>query len=278
MLRILARRRPSHATVVAYLALFVALGGTSALALSGSNTVFSDDIANDNFNSPTEGQGGLVASDLRAGSVGGSEVADSSLTGTDVFDNTIAGADITNSSLTTADIRDDTLSFGGLLSQDLAAGSVRSSEVADNSLTGTDINEGSLGTVPSSVLGGLGRSGTGDGQCDPASETFVNCDMFATLDLPRPARVLVIGSLRGETTGGATQGQGRCQLGTSSGPIPATDITVRVRDDQLEHVSIAAVTGVFPAGQHLFGIDCSESLANIAYGDANVAAVALSDQ
>lgn len=38
-------RRPSHATVVAYVALFVALGGgTTAVALSGHNTVQSDDI------------------------------------------------------------------------------------------------------------------------------------------------------------------------------------------------------------------------------------------
>jgi hypothetical protein len=102
--------RPSHATVVAYLALFVALGGTSAVALSGSNTVFSDDIADDTFNSPSEGQGGLVASDLRAGSVTGSEVADSSLTGNDVFDNTIGGADVTNSSLTGADIATNSVS------------------------------------------------------------------------------------------------------------------------------------------------------------------------
>ena len=38
-------RRPSHATVVAYVALFVALGGgTTAVALNGSNTVQSDDL------------------------------------------------------------------------------------------------------------------------------------------------------------------------------------------------------------------------------------------
>ena len=37
-------RRPSHATLVAYLALFVALGGTAAVALPGKNSVESDDI------------------------------------------------------------------------------------------------------------------------------------------------------------------------------------------------------------------------------------------
>ena len=39
-------RRPSHSTIVAYLALFVALGGTAAVALPGSNSVDSGDIKN----------------------------------------------------------------------------------------------------------------------------------------------------------------------------------------------------------------------------------------
>jgi hypothetical protein len=142
--------RPSHATVVAYLGLFVALGGTSAVALSGSNTVFSDDIANDNFSS-AEGQGGLVASDLRAGSVTSSEVADGSLTGADVFDNTIAGADVTNNTLTTADIRDDTMLFGGLFSQDLRAGSVTSSEIADASLNDEDVGQATFVNLEVSI-------------------------------------------------------------------------------------------------------------------------------
>jgi hypothetical protein len=73
-------RRPSHATVVAYVALFVALTGGTAAALSGSNTVFTDDIANDT--QPAGGgnpAGGLVAADLRPSSVGSSEVLNNGL-------------------------------------------------------------------------------------------------------------------------------------------------------------------------------------------------------
>jgi hypothetical protein len=146
----LRRLRPrSVYDVFAVLALFVALGGTSAVALSGSNTVFSDDIANDNFNSPTEGQGGLVASDLRAGSVAGSEVADGSLTGNDVFNNTIAGADITNGSLTGADVFDNTI--GG-------------ADVTNNSLTGSDVNEASLNLAaePWHAVGAAGEPAFGE--------------------------------------------------------------------------------------------------------------------
>jgi hypothetical protein len=83
-------RRPSHATVVAYIALFLVLTGGTAVALNGQNTVFTDDIANDT--QPASGgnpAGGLQAADLRPGSVGSSEAANNSLTGDDVNENTL---------------------------------------------------------------------------------------------------------------------------------------------------------------------------------------------
>jgi hypothetical protein len=70
-----SRLRPSPATAIALIALFVSLGGTAA-ALSGSNTVFTDDIANDTR--PAGGgnpAGGLTAVDLRPNAVGQSEIA-----------------------------------------------------------------------------------------------------------------------------------------------------------------------------------------------------------
>jgi hypothetical protein len=79
------RRHLTFANVASGIALFVALSGGTAVALSGSNTVFTDDIANDT--QPAAGgnpAGGLVAADLRAGSVGSSEVANGSLNDEDV--------------------------------------------------------------------------------------------------------------------------------------------------------------------------------------------------
>jgi hypothetical protein len=79
----------TYSNVMVTILAFIVLGGGSAVALSGSNTVFSDDIANDNFNSPTQGQGGLVAADLRPSSVGTSEVVDNSLTGADINESSL---------------------------------------------------------------------------------------------------------------------------------------------------------------------------------------------
>jgi hypothetical protein len=75
------RSKLTYANVMATLAVFIALGGgTTAVALSGTNTVFTDDIANDT--QPAGGgnpKGGLAAVDLRPNSVGSSEVTNGSL-------------------------------------------------------------------------------------------------------------------------------------------------------------------------------------------------------
>jgi hypothetical protein len=70
----------TYANVMATIAVFLVLGGGSAVALSGSNTVFTDDVADDT--QPAGGgnpAGGLVAADLRPSSVGSSEVLNNGL-------------------------------------------------------------------------------------------------------------------------------------------------------------------------------------------------------
>src|SRR5918994_2701102 len=110
--------RPSPAMIVALVALSVALGGT-ATALSGSNTVFSDDIVDDEVYSADVRNdnlthGGLGPADLRVGSVGTSEVLNDSATD------------------------------GGLAASDLRPGSVGPSEATG--LTGADIANAASGS------------------------------------------------------------------------------------------------------------------------------------
>ncbi len=81
---------------VAFLALFVALGGTGAYA---ANTIGSSDIIDNEIRT------GDVRNDTSSG--GG-----------------LGSIDIGNGEMTTNEIRDDTQPFGGLFAQDLAAGSV----------------------------------------------------------------------------------------------------------------------------------------------------------
>jgi hypothetical protein len=257
----LSKLRPrSVYDVLAVIGCFAGLATGGAYA---ANTVFSADIVDNQVYSAdvrndSLAAGGLTAGDLRTGSVGSSEVL-----------NDIAG--------------------GGLINQDLRAGSVGASEVINNSLGGDDINEAGLATVPASVLGGLGFTGErqdgqpGQGFCNPEDDTFVNCNMVARLNLPRPARVLVIGSVNARTELHASNGLGQCHLGTTAGPIPHSTAALLVENagapyaDQ-RHASIAGIKGVLPAGQHAVGIDCNEIRPGIEYFNATVSAVALSDR
>ena len=76
------RRRPSHSTLVAYLALALALSTGTAYA---ANTVGSSDIiGTDSILSQDVHNGTLVAADLAKNTIGTGRVQDNSLTLTDM--------------------------------------------------------------------------------------------------------------------------------------------------------------------------------------------------
>ncbi len=79
MLRRLRSYRPSHTTVVAYLALFLVLSGGTAVALTGSNTVFTDDITNGQVTNPDIAANSVRGGKVLDGSLGANEIAPDSL-------------------------------------------------------------------------------------------------------------------------------------------------------------------------------------------------------
>jgi hypothetical protein len=271
----LAKLRPrSVYDVLAAIGCFVALGGTSAYAINewtGANIVDESLTGADVRGKPRTSTTAAVNGSLTTDDVAGQAAHAGS--GTPFIDGTLTQWDVRN---------------GALVGGDLANNTVGGAKVTDGSLTGADINESALGTVTASVLGGLGVPGlrqngqTGPGFCDPEGDDFVNCDIVARLNLPRPARVLVIGSVRAVTDGGGSYGNGECLLGTTSGPIAGSLVNAVVEDTPggnfgSENLAIAGVTVVLPAGQHAVGIDCND-YGNIRYEDAQVTAVALSDR
>jgi hypothetical protein len=88
------RSHLTYANIISTVALFLVLGGGTAVALNGSNTVFTDDIVdNDVYSADVRNDtltgGGLTAADLRAASVGTSEVVGNSLTGGDINESSL---------------------------------------------------------------------------------------------------------------------------------------------------------------------------------------------
>jgi hypothetical protein len=90
-----SRLRPSPAMIVALIALFVALGG-SAAALSGSDTVQSDDL----------GPGAQVAAaDIQTGAVRSAQILDHSVKGVDIAANSVPASAFTTNVGRVNDIR-----------------------------------------------------------------------------------------------------------------------------------------------------------------------------
>lgn len=125
----LVRVRPylSYANVMATIAVFVAIGGSSYAAVK----------------------------------VTGNDVEDSSLTGTDVRNSSLTSADVKNRSLRAVDVRHDSLT-----SAEVKNRSLRAVDVRNNSLTSTDIKNRSLravdfksGELPSGPNGDRGPKG-----------------------------------------------------------------------------------------------------------------------
>jgi hypothetical protein len=83
------RSHLTYANVMATVAVFLVLGGGTAVALNGSNTVFSDDIVN----------GQVQTQDLAAAAATNAKVANGAVNSAKVADNTLTGSDIVESSL-----------------------------------------------------------------------------------------------------------------------------------------------------------------------------------
>jgi hypothetical protein len=88
MREFLAKRRPSPAMAVAFVALLAALSGT-AVALPGKNSVDSADIKNKQ----------VKGKDLASNAVTSAKIKNNSITGADVLDDSLTGADIGEGSL-----------------------------------------------------------------------------------------------------------------------------------------------------------------------------------
>ncbi len=118
--------RPSPAMVVALIALFVALGGT-ATALTGSNSVFSDDIAPRN----------VKQSDINAGAVASGKLAANAVTNGKLAAGAVTGDKLAPASVTTGKVLDNNLT---------------AADIADTSSLGAaEINEPDLNTVPAAT-------------------------------------------------------------------------------------------------------------------------------
>ena len=188
-------------------------------------------------------------------------------------------------------VRSSDIVDGQVKAPDLGTDAVRSvkilnetitgADVANDSIAGTDVLESSFGQVPLALQGGLGRYGS-TGSCDPETPTFVPCSTVP-ITLQKPGRLLVVATARAASEFGSDEYEGQCRIGSTSGAINASTDYVQSNDggvgegDYSENMTLMAVTSVFPAGTHTFGVDCNQGAEGaILYEQARVVVVALS--
>jgi hypothetical protein len=189
------RSHMTYANVMATIAVFFVLSGGTAVALSGTDTVQSDDL----------GPGSQVKGpDVAANAVNGSDVVDNSIASADIQNFSLGNGDLltgsvdsraaADSSLTSADIQNFSLGNGDLLtgsvdSRAAADSSLTGADVSLNSLTGNDINESTLVGVKdgNSCISGAALYGRLCAGSDGVNRTlFAAFNFCASIDLRLP--------------------------------------------------------------------------------------------
>ena len=114
------KKLPSPALVIAFIALVAALGTGSAVALTGSNTVFADDIRANAVGASEIGANAVGASEIRANAsslgdranaVGASEIRANAVGASKIGADAVGSSQVKNDSLTGADIDESTLNI-----------------------------------------------------------------------------------------------------------------------------------------------------------------------
>jgi hypothetical protein len=130
-------KRPSHATVVAYLALFIAL--CTGVGFAASKITSSKQIKRNVVNSGDVKDASLQGRDVKDEALSGADVGDGSLAGADLLDGSVGTADLRNGSVGGIDIAD-----GAITGSDVAGGSIHGRALSDDSVTGDQVDESSL--------------------------------------------------------------------------------------------------------------------------------------
>jgi hypothetical protein len=110
--------------VIAYVALFFALTGGTAFALTGSNTVFTDDIVN----------GEVKTADIGGGEVRSPDLLDSGVKATDIADGHVRSLEIAPDAVDSSEI-----AANAVKADEVDADAVGSSEIATNAVRGDEL-------------------------------------------------------------------------------------------------------------------------------------------
>ena len=196
--------RPSHPTIVSYLALFIALGGTSAYA---AKTVFSTDIVDGEVKNADLSVNSVGSQKIIDGTIAAADMAAGSVTGDKLASAAVTGPKLDVGAVTSTKVYDETLGRF-----DIGPDAVTASELAPSAVTGTEILNGTVSAndlQPALVTRGL--IAKADNEIFLDGGTFDNHPWYEVLSLSLPAGSYM---LAGKATIQMQIGSGRgdCEL------------------------------------------------------------------
>jgi len=133
------RRRPTATLVIASLALFLSLGGTSYAAVK-AKSIGTKQLKNNAVTSGKIARNGVTASDIRAGVIDASKIRAGAVDGSKIRGGAIDASKIQLSSIGSLQIADASIG-----AQDIQPGSLGAREIAPNSINSQQIADQSLG-------------------------------------------------------------------------------------------------------------------------------------
>jgi len=240
MLSKLRSYRPGHGTVVAYIALFVALGGSSYAAIS----------------------------------VGSKQIVNNSVRSKDIRNNEVRGKDIRNGTIGAADVGN-----GSLLAEDFTPGQLPAGpqgRPGPQGLRGPKGDQGLVGpTFGRSAQGQCDPASTAFATCATTGQINLpksgrvlligasSWDNDLKTDPPNS------GSCHLEADGNA--------VGPAGSPfeVDAGEATTTHNPGQGGSIAVTAVSGVLAAGAHTFALKCNETDGSMFFTDATISAVLL---
>jgi hypothetical protein len=218
-MRSVSVRRPSHATVIAYLALFVALAGTAVAA----KKIQSRDIAKNAVKTNKIADAAVSNRKIANFAVNTSKLADEAVTEDQLAPDSVSGNKIQQSSIGTGKLREgavetDKIADLAVTNPKLADGAVTGSKVADSSLTLADYARAVVDASPDPPA-------LGSGDCIGLDVTVAGVqagDMVAVYNVdPASTQVLAAGaSAPGSSPGTVAVLFCNAGAGVDAGPTP----------------------------------------------------------
>jgi hypothetical protein len=170
------RKRLTYANVMSTIAVFLVLGGATALAAGlGKNTVGTKQLKKNAVVAAKIKNGAVTAAKIGAGAVGTTQLGAGAVASGNLAANAVETSKINKAAVTNEKLTDN---------------AVTGAKVQDGSLTGADINQGSLTSVKAANVYGVtfAETGTGSPKILNASDPGIKaggCFLVCSVEFPR---------------------------------------------------------------------------------------------